>query len=366
MKEMNWKKNQAPYIARPLFESYGSFKDDRPVLVDCSFGVNPLDGLFSANDIHITLDGYNMYPAGGPHYNKTLFGYITSRWPNIKEDEVCFSSGSQGAICSLAKLLGGSKARIQGFLPQFLPALLEFSLCGARVDFLKLEEPDYLANVDLLLDAMHEGCSAVYLDNPNNPTGHALPLQDIARLAEKSAERGILVIIDEAYGDFIDNANSALNLDYPNIVCLRSFSKGCGLAGLRIGYIVIRDSELRQLYYDLGQHFSCSALACDVAATLLPSLDLPHMRSKLAVLKQKTLDIMLENSLFSISPTNPSSPIVLLGWQKSSNLFDALMDVGIQAEPGHFFGISDSRVRLRIPAEDQLPLFAELWSKAFD
>lgn len=365
MKEMNWKKNQAPYIAHQLFESYGSFKDNRPVLVDCSFGVNPLEGLFPENDIHLTIDKYSLYPSGGPHYNSALFDYVASRWPNVRADEVCFSSGSQGAICSLAKLLGGTKASIQGFLPQFLPALLEFSLCGARVEMLRLAEPDYLLSVDLLLDTMRDDCSAVYIDNPNNPTGHAIPLEDIARLAEKCAERGILAIIDEAYGDFIADENSALNLSYENIICMRSFSKGCGLAGLRIGYIVIRDSELRQLYYDLGQHFSCSALAGDVAAKLLPTLDLPQMRTKLSALKQKTTGIMLKNPLFSISPTDPCSPIVLLGWQKDSNLFDALMDVGIQAEPGHFFGIDDSKVRLRIPAEHQLPLFAELWNKAF-
>lgn len=365
MGKKNWKNNLAPYIERPLFESYGGFIEERNVLVDCSFGVNPLGGLYPEGFGTLSLDGYNMYPSGGPHHNASLAAFVASRWPGVEAESVCFSAGSQGAIASLAKILGGAKAKVLGYLPQFLPALLEFSLNGAQVDYVRLQGPDYAVNADMLLDALGDDTTAVYVDTPNNPTGRAMDLAEITKLAQGCAKRGVLTIVDEAYADFVDDGQSAMNLAMDNVICLRSFSKGCGLAGLRIGYIVIRDPELRQIYYDLGLHFSCSALAADVAAKLLPSLDFEQMRRDLRALKKNTVDFMLQTSGITICESHEQTPIVLVGWNRDGSLYDTLMDVGILTEPGHFFGIDDTHVRLRIPAKADFPLFCELWEKAF-
>lgn len=365
MYKRNWKTNLAPSIKKPLFDSYGSFSDPREVLVDCSFGVNPLRDLYRDSLGTLSLDGYNMYPSGGPHFNKRLADFITSRWPAVPAEAICFSAGSQGAIASLAKIIGGEKSRILGYLPQFLPALLEFSLSGTQVDTVHLEAPDFRLSVDGLLGALRPDTTAVYVDSPNNPTGRAMPLDEVKRLAEGCAAQGALLIMDEAYADFVDDEESALTLDMENIICLRSFSKGCGLAGLRIGYIVIRDKELRDIYYELGLHFACSALAADVAANLLPTLHLVEMRKELKELKQKTVNFMGQTQGIFVSDSHPQTPIVLVGWKEEENLYDRLMEHGILTEPGHFFGIDDSRVRLRIPSPTDFPLFCELWKKAF-
>lgn len=365
MYKRNWKKNLAPSIRNPLFDSYGSFSDPREVLVDCSFGVNPLRNLYHGPLGTLSLDGYNMYPSGGPHSNKGLADFITSRWPTVPAEAICFSAGSQGAITSLAKIIGGEKSRILGYLPQFLPALLEFSLSGTQVDTLNLEAPDFRLNVDSLLSALKPDTTAVYVDSPNNPTGRPMPLSDVKRLAEGCAAQGALLIMDEAYADFIDDEESALNLDRENIICLRSFSKGCGLAGLRIGYIVIRDKELRDIYYELGLQFACSALAADVAANLLPTLDLAGMRQELKDLKQQTVNFMGQTQGIFLCDTHPQTPIVLVGWNGEESLYNRLMEHGILTEPGRFFGIDDSRVRLRIPSPTDFSLFCELWDKAF-
>ncbi|MDR2825494.1 MAG: aminotransferase class I/II-fold pyridoxal phosphate-dependent enzyme [Deltaproteobacteria bacterium] len=379
MKELNWKKQQAGYIKKPLFVSYGAFEEKRPVLVDCSFGVNPLEGLYSRNillqtgaaaahspdaDI-IPLAPYAMYPAGGAHGNKKMAAFIASRWPAVKPEDLCFAGGSQGCISSLSRILGGSRNKIQGYIPTFIPGLLEFAAVGARVEITRLSAPDYAVSAGLLLGFLQDDTTALYLDNPNNPTGHVLPVAEIAVLAKACADRGVLLIVDEAYSDFIDDANSALNLEDRNIICLRSVSKGCGFAGLRVGYIVIRDPELRHFYYELGLHFSCSALSADVAATLLPELDLPSMRKELAALKKKTLDFIRSCAGFTVAETAASTPIMLVSSNKTASLYDALMEDGIQTEPGKFFDLGDEAVRLRVPAPSKFELFCKQWKKAF-
>ena len=76
----------------------------------------------------------------------------------------------------------------------------------------------------------------VILPNPNAPTGIALPLAEVERLA--AGNPAAAVVVDEAYVDF--GAESALALldRYPNLLVVRTMSKSRALAGMRVGYAV--------------------------------------------------------------------------------------------------------------------------------
>jgi histidinol-phosphate aminotransferase len=68
--------------------------------------------------------------------------------------------------------------------------------------------------------------------NPNSPSGTAVPLEDLSRLAD--AIPGVLVI-DEAYADFAEDTALSLARERENVIVLRTFSKSFSLAGMRIG-----------------------------------------------------------------------------------------------------------------------------------
>ena len=79
----------------------------------------------------------------------------------------------------------------------------------------------------------------IYIANPNQPSGTSLKKKHIENILKFTKKKNILVIIDEAYIDF-SSQKSSINLvnKYENLIVLRTFSKGFGSAGLRVGYLV--------------------------------------------------------------------------------------------------------------------------------
>jgi histidinol-phosphate aminotransferase len=82
--------------------------------------------------------------------------------------------------------------------------------------------------------------------NPNAPTGHLNP---IARLEQIAGVFKGLVLIDEAYTDFAGESALPLvrELKLPNVLLLRTMSKGYSLAGLRFGYALAQESLLKEI-----------------------------------------------------------------------------------------------------------------------
>jgi histidinol-phosphate aminotransferase len=80
--------------------------------------------------------------------------------------------------------------------------------------------------------------------NPNNPTGTAVERQALADFVD-AVPRDVLVVIDEAYTEFVDPVAIPDGLDFyrefENVAVLRTFSKAYGLAALRVGYCIAHD-----------------------------------------------------------------------------------------------------------------------------
>lgn len=96
-------------------------------------------------------------------------------------------------------------------------------------------------DLDAMADAVTDRTRLVIVCTPNNPTGPAVRRDELVRFLDR-VPRDVLVVIDEAYTEFVRDPDvpDALDLyrDRPNVAVLRTFSKAYGLAGLRVGYAV--------------------------------------------------------------------------------------------------------------------------------
>ena len=97
--------------------------------------------------------------------------------------------------------------------------------------------PEGTLEVAAMRAAIRPDTRIVYVANPNNPTGAVLSREEIASLAEAVPDGGIL-IVDEAYAEFLPEDAVSLALTGGPVIVARTFSKAYGLAGLRFGYVI--------------------------------------------------------------------------------------------------------------------------------
>ncbi|AZI36372.1 histidinol-phosphate transaminase [Caenibius tardaugens NBRC 16725] len=100
-------------------------------------------------------------------------------------------------------------------------------------------DADYGTDVDALLALVNENTRAVFIANPNNPTGSFLPRGEIARL-HAALPADVLFVLDQAYAEYLrpedDDGGMELAAAHENVLVTRTFSKIYGLAGQRIGW----------------------------------------------------------------------------------------------------------------------------------
>ncbi|MCJ7655501.1 MAG: histidinol-phosphate aminotransferase family protein, partial [Dehalococcoidia bacterium] len=101
-----------------------------------------------------------------------------------------------------------------------------------------LKEPDFQLNADEMTSLLQKHRPrAVFLCNPNNPTGQYMSQEQVEQIMSSCQDS--LIILDEAYIAFTDNAWPSQDMvDLGNFVILRSMTKDYALAGLRLGYAI--------------------------------------------------------------------------------------------------------------------------------
>jgi histidinol-phosphate aminotransferase len=97
-----------------------------------------------------------------------------------------------------------------------------------------------------VLNAITPNTRVVFLTNPNNPTGVAMP-KDAIRTLARAVPREAVVFLDEAYAEFSGDTFIPELAAFPNVIVGRTFSKAFGLAGIRIGAVTGTPATLERM-----------------------------------------------------------------------------------------------------------------------
>ncbi len=113
------------------------------------------------------------------------------------------------------------------------------------------------------------GANLIFVVRPNAPTGHVVPLAQVAELCERAPG---LVVLDEAYADFATDNGLSLLPRHRNLMITRTFSKSFSLAGLRLGLAFVAP-ELAVELHKVRDSYNVDLLAQAAAVAALDHLD---------------------------------------------------------------------------------------------
>src|SRR5574337_397551 len=148
-------------------------------------------------------------------------------WP---EEGVVLAPGSNFLVLAL----GLMARQVLDTAPSFAWYQGAAQVSGAPYRAVPLAE-DFDLPLQGLLDAMDDPPGALFLSNPHAPTGRLFEEQAVRLLAARAAERGWLLVVDEAYQPFAGSDHRALARGSASVALLRTFSKAWRLGGVRAG-----------------------------------------------------------------------------------------------------------------------------------
>ncbi|MEA2630094.1 MAG: histidinol-phosphate aminotransferase [Chloroflexota bacterium] len=196
------------------------------------------------------------------------------------------------------------------------------------------------------------GAKLAFLANPNSPSGTALTPEEVADLA------GLVdcpLVVDEAYVNFAATDCAGLVAEHPNVIVLRTFSKGYSLAGLRLGYLIARP-ELVVGLIKVKDSYNCDTLSfVGGVAALADQAHLVETRAKIVATRRRLTDAV--RALGYHVPESQANFVWCTGGPPAAEIYQALKArrilVRLMRYPGHPDGL---RVTVGTDAEIDLLL----------
>jgi histidinol-phosphate aminotransferase len=201
--------------------------------------------------------------------------------------------GLLGLICRLTLDPGTPVVTSLGAYPTF-----NFHVAGCGGALTRVPyKGDHEDPAALLAAAKATGARLIYLANPDNPMGSHHPAGVIEDIVANLPDHALLVL-DEAYADLAPAGTVPLiPADHPQVIRLRTFSKGYGLAGARVGY-AITNPELAVAFDKLRDHFGMSRISqAGALAALADQAWLAAVQSRTIMARTRLSAIAAENGL---------------------------------------------------------------------
>ncbi len=173
-------------------------------------------------------------------------------------------------------------------MPTFPMCAIYTEQRGGRVLAVPYDEA-FHGPVDALIEAAQHA-QLVFVCSPNNPSGTALDLGDLERIA---AEVPCAVVVDEAYYEYHGVTAMGLIARYPHLIVLRTFSKAFGMAGARVGY-ALGDPRMIALLNRLRPPNSVAYMSVLLAEAVLGHLPVVRQGVDATLRERETLQTALE------------------------------------------------------------------------
>jgi histidinol-phosphate aminotransferase len=210
--------------------------------------------------------------------------------------------------------------------------------------------------------AITDRTKAVFICNPNNPTGTFVGKAELAAFLQGLPPR-LLVVIDEAYADFADDpdfpqALSPVKEGDSRLIVLRTFSKIHALAGLRLGYAVA-DRDVASALLKVKDPFNVNGVALAAGVAALGSSS--HVELSRRLVREGRLRFYAELDAMKVKYLPTQANFILIDLERDSRpIYEFLLKRGLIVRPTHSFGLPTC-VRVTFGTPPQNDRFFELF-----
>ncbi len=290
----------------------------------------------------------HLYPDDASvHLRKAL-----GRRLSLPVEQLIVANGSDGIIKLIAETYLEPGDEIVCAEPTFSQYAYAARLMGAREVTVPLR--DMRHDLEAMADRIGPRTKAVFVCNPNNPTGTTVTRADFAAFMRR-VPRHVLVVLDEAYQEYVDDPDTVAGrewVDDPDhrVLVLRTFSKIYGLAALRVGYAMGPAGVIKELRR-VQAPFLVNALAQAAAVAALEDEEhVDNSRAANAAGKRYFYRRLEEMGLRYV-PTQAN--FVLIDVERDSRqVFGKLLEHGVIVRAGAAFGLP-THLRVTIGTQAQ-------------
>ena len=222
----------------------------------------------------------------------------------VGAENIVVGEGIDGLLGYLVRMLvgpGDAVVTSDGAYPTF-----NFHVAGFGGTLHKVPYKGDHEDPDALIEKARETqAKLIYLANPDNPMGSWHGADTIARMIDNIPD-GTLLILDEAYIELApEGTAAALDPVDPRVIRMRTFSKGYGMAGARVGY-AIGQASLITAFNKIRNHFGmCRISQAGALAALADQEHLRKVQAAVAASRDAIAEIARQNGLTPLpSATN--------------------------------------------------------------
>lgn len=278
---------------------------------------------------------------------------VLSDHHGVSAEHIVCGAGAADLIYRAARVLRPSKA----VLPAPTFSEYEAALDCEIVRVILTEEQDFSLN-ETFLEALTPDVEAVFLCNPNNPTGRCTDFSLLWQILRRCEAIGAVLVVDECFLDFTGERSMSEFLQSPNLVVLKAFTKTYAMAGLRLGYALCGDPALAERFFQCAAPWAVSSIA---QAAGISALKDKNYVNQLRIFLQ-TERPRMANSLIQLGlRVIPSDANFLLFQSADTHLCEKLRTRGILLRDcRNFIGLSAGwyRAAIRTSAENDVLLAA--------
>jgi histidinol-phosphate aminotransferase len=320
---------------------------------ECALGPSPK----AVKEYNKISKSFKRYPPDDEFLRKIL-----AKKFKIETSRVILGSGSDQILELICKAFLSKKDEV--IVPEysFVVYRIYSKLNGAKVIYAK--ENNFTISINNILKKVTKKTKIVFLANPNNPTGTYIDKKEL-RLLRKKLRSNILLVVDDAYFEYIKRKeyNSGLDLfsKSKNVVVVRTFSKIYGLAGLRVGW----GYASKQIIKDLNKikpPFNVNRPALFAAAASL--LDSVWLKKEIKYINKWRKIMFKKFTNMKIETNEGNTNFLLVNFNRvkvnSAKVFNQLAQVGILVRKMKTYHIKNSlRITIGKPKENK-KLFLKL------